>query len=145
MEIKYSPSNFLQKKFYPFILFGSALLSFASLSYSNERYFICGGDEMGCEEGFYQYCICIPYNEVDANSPYCLDFDIFTCTPLSQNTSCAPMFTFKNQNECLATIFHSEPSIPCSITTKDFCLQEHTVMCDANGQLDSCHYPDETS
>lgn len=117
----------------------AGLLSLATLSYSSNRYFICGSDEDGCFAGMYQDCFCIPYNDIEANNPYCLNFDQLKCIPLSQSTNCPPHFIHKNQGECLATIFQSEPTPPCAVTTHSFCLKEHTSICDPNGQLNSCH------
>ncbi len=108
-------------------------------SYCSDRYFLCGPDEDGCFPDIYQYCVCIPYNDWEANSPYCLDFDKFTCIPLSQTMHCDPGLIFKNQGECLATIFQSEPRPPCKITTHQFCIENHTPICDKMGQPKSCH------
>ena len=108
-------------------------------SYCSDRYFLCGPDEDGCYPDIYQYCACIPYNDWEASSPYCLDFDKLTCTPLSQTTHCDPGLIFKNQGECLATIFQSEPRPPCKITTHQFCIENHTPICDKTGQPKSCH------
>jgi hypothetical protein len=113
-------------------------LLLASHCYGSDRYFLCGSDEDGCLKGKYQYCFCIPYNELDANKPHCLDFDEFTCTPLLPSSKCKPSFIFRNQAECLATIFQSEPTPPCTIVTHAFCLQEHVTQCDPDGRLDSC-------
>lgn len=107
-------------------------------AYGHNRYFLCGSDEDGCLPGQYQNCFCIPYNELDADKPHCLDFDQFTCTPLTPNSQCKPSFIFKNQAACLATIFQSEPIPPCTAVSHDFCVQEHVMMCDADGRLDSC-------
>ncbi|MCX7116882.1 MAG: hypothetical protein NTW94_03070 [Legionellales bacterium] len=114
------------------------LFALISTSHSSDRYFLCGPDEDGCFEDMYESCLCIPYNDIEAEHPYCLDFDVLKCTPLSQTPHCEPMFVFNNQSECLATIFQSEPTPPCTITTHAFCLKEHLAICDANGQLDSC-------
>ncbi|KTD09173.1 hypothetical protein Lgra_2408 [Legionella gratiana] len=107
--------------------------------YCNDRYFLCGPDENGCFSNIYRYCACIPYNDLEANSPHCLDFDKLTCTPLSQTIHCPSALIFKNQGECLATIFQSEPSPPCQITTHQFCIENHTPICDKTGQPNSCH------
>lgn len=123
----------------PAFLFFITLLITATSTFSSDRYFLCGSDEDGCLEGMYQYCFCIPYNDIEANNPYCLDFDEFKCTPLTQTPDCKPFFTYRNQSECLATIFQSEPVPPCTITTHSFCLKEHAVICNPEGQLDSCH------
>lgn len=117
-----------------FIILGG--ITFTSIG--SDRYFLCGSDEDGCRPGQYGYCFCIPYNDLEANEPHCLDFDLFKCTPLRTTPNCKPSFIFKNQAQCLATIFQSEPVPPCTVTTHDFCMREHVTMCDANGQLDSC-------
>lgn len=120
------------------ILFFAGLVFFATPSYSSDRFFLCGPDEDGCFEGMYPSCFCIPYNDIEANAAYCLDFNELKCTPLSQTTHCNSYLIYKNQSECLATIFQSEPRPPCTITTLSFCIQEHTIMCDPSGQLSSC-------
>lgn len=130
--------NFFQQKQSLYILYFAALVALAIPSYSSDRYFLCGADEDGCLEGAYQYCFCIPYNDVEANTPYCLDVDALKCTPLSKTINCSSSFVYKNQGECLATIFQSEPMPPCTVTTHSFCLKENVMMCDPNGQLDSC-------
>ncbi|KTC91740.1 hypothetical protein [Legionella cincinnatiensis] len=107
--------------------------------YCNSRYFLCGPDENGCFSDIYRYCACIPYNDWEANNPYCLDFDKLICTPLSQTMHCDSALIFKNQGECLATIFQSEPTPPCQITTHQFCVEHHTPICDKTGQPNSCH------
>ena len=130
----------LEKKTYHYSLLFIGILFIVSSSYSSHRYFLCGPDEDGCYEGIYQYCSCILYNDIEANNPYCLNFDTLTCTPLSQVAYCNPSFIHKNQCECLATIFQSEPTPPCHVTTLSFCLKEHSGICDPNGQPDSCHF-----
>jgi hypothetical protein len=127
------------KKLYLFIFLFTGLLLLAHSSYSSELYFLCGPDEDGCYEGIYQYCTCTPYNDIEANNLYCFDFDNLTCTPLSQTPNCAPSLIYRNQGECLATIFQSEATPPCTIKTHSFCMEHHTSICDPNGQPDSCH------
>ena len=115
------------------------LVALSTLSYSSDLYFLCGPDEDRCIEGSYQHCFCIPYNDTEANEPYCLNFDEMNCTPVSQTPLCKSHFRFKNQGECLATLFQSQPIPSCTITNHAFCLQEHTYRCDPDGQLSSCH------
>lgn len=124
---------------YPTFLISILLLTLINPGYSSDRYFLCGPDEDGCFPDIYQYCACIPYNELEANSPYCLDFSMMTCIPLSKSPYCSPSFIFKNQGECLATIYQSEPLPPCKITTRAFCLENKTSICDPDGQPQSCH------
>ncbi|VEG90285.1 hypothetical protein [Legionella spiritensis] len=107
-------------------------------TYGSDRYFLCGPDEDGCYDGIYQYCACIPYDDLTGDQPYCLDFNLLTCTPLSRVPDCPASLTFKNQGECLGTIFQSEPLPPCPLTTHSFCLEHHISICDSNGQPDSC-------
>src|SRR5665811_813961 len=101
-------------------------------------YYLCGPDEDGCPKGYEQYCACIPYNDQQKMKPYCLDFDKMTCEPVSNVSDCAPDNTYKDQGSCLATIFQSEPTPPCSIVTKTFCEDHHASMCDENGDPESC-------
>lgn len=117
------------------------LLLFSSMNngYASNRYFLCGPDEDGCYEEISQYCACIPYDDLEAGRPYCLNFNEMTCTPLSQTPNCDPAFIFQNQGSCLATIYQSEPRPPCSVTTRSYCLEHHTSICDKNGRPESCH------
>ena len=108
-------------------------------SFASERYFMCGPDEDGCIEGSYQYCFCIPYDEQQANRPYCLDFTNLKCTPLEKIPTCPQSFIYANQGECLATIFQSEPIPACKLSTHKFCLEAHAYICDKEGQLNTCH------
>lgn len=121
------------------VYIGIALLCYSAMSFSNDRYFLCGPDEDGCPEGDHGSCFCIPYNEMEANGPYCLDFNDFTCIPESRTMGCDSTLRYKNQGECLATIFQSEPLPPCTVTTKSFCLEHEALMCDEDGTLNSCH------
>jgi hypothetical protein len=109
------------------------------LVHGSDRYFLCGPDEDGCYQEIYQYCSCIPYDDLEANEPFCLDFDKMICLPLSKKQDCSGSFIFSNQGECLATIFHSEPTHPCQLTTYNFCLEQHTFFCAPDGQPESCH------
>lgn len=121
------------------LLLGFSVLLLMQSSFASERYFICGLDEDGCAEGAYQYCFCIPYDEQEANRPYCLDFNNLKCTPLSKTPDCSRSFIFANQGECLATIFQSEPIPSCRLSTHTFCQEVHAHICDTSGQLNTCH------
>lgn len=112
---------------------------FTNLSYSGDKYFLCGPDENGCYKGIYQYCSCIPYNEKEANKPYCLDFDTMRCRPLSEVPDCFPALIFKDQAGCVSTIFQSEEDPPCPLTSKSFCEENNTYICEEDGHPDSCH------
>lgn len=137
MEQSITKSHLKKLTYIFFISLGLFVL--ISTTYSSDRYFLCGPDEDQCYDRIYQYCSCIPYNDVEANNPYCLDFDKMTCTPLSQSPGCYPMFIYKTQGECLATIFQSSPIPSCTITTRAFCLEHHSSICDPNGHPNSCH------
>ena len=134
-----SASKPFQQKKYRYIFVFSWFAALATPAISSDRYFICGPDEDGCLEGMYHYCFCIPYDDIEANTPYCLDFDKLKCTPLSKTPNCNSHFVYRNQGECLATIFQSEPTPPCTLTTHSFCIKEHAIICGSSGQLDSCH------
>ena len=121
-----------------FIRYGGLWITLSLPCYASDRYFLCGPDEDGCFEESYSSCICIPVDPMNSEAPYCLDFDDLKCTPLSTRPDCSPKLTFNNQNECLATIFQSEPTPPCSFTTLEFCLQKHMMICDPTGQLGRC-------
>ena len=116
-------------------------LLFSTMSFANPLYWLCGPDEDGCsEDGDYEYCACVPYNETNANKPYCLNFDELSCAPLAQNPNCNQHFIFKNQTSCLATIFHSIPDNPCTLTTASFCMEHHPALCDESGTPSSCKH-----
>ena len=108
--------------------------------FCSERYYLCGSDEDGCFLDNAQYCACIPYDEVNAQHGYCLDFGKMTCSPLKDKPDCDDDMKYPNQGECLATIFQSEPKPPCKMTTKTFCTTNHTAFCAMNGEPGSCHY-----
>jgi hypothetical protein len=38
----------------------------------------------------------------------------------------------------LATIFHSIPDNPCTLTSNTFCQDHHTTFCDPDGNPRSC-------
>lgn len=121
-----------------FILTFYGLFFYISCSFSSELYFLCGPDEDGCFEGEYKYCACIPLDN-EANTPHCLDFTTLRCTPLSETALCLPHLTFKNQGDCIATMFHSTPTTPCRVKTRDFCIEQHIEFCDHNGEPNNCH------
>lgn len=126
---------FLDQRMAFFVLLS---MIFISSTYSSDRYFLCGPDEDGCYPEIYRYCACIPYDDFEANSPYCLDFTKMACIPLSRSPNCPSSLIFSNQGACLATIFQSEPTHPCQVTTRSFCLEHHNVFCAADGQPKSC-------
>ena len=123
-----------------FLCYTSIILSMAffNMSYGDSRYLLCGPDEDGCPEDGYQYCGCTPYNEMQGNKSYCLDFDNMTCKPLSESPNCPSRFIFQDQAHCLATIFQSEPEPPCMLTTYQFCKIHNTYFCDGDGNPSSC-------
>lgn len=116
----------------------AGLFFYATFSYSSELYFLCGPDEDGCFDDQYQHCACIPHDNV-ANTPHCLDFTTMTCKPLSEPTNCRPDLIFKNQSDCVATLFHSTLTTPCRVKTRDFCIQHHIQFCDHNAEPNHCH------
>jgi hypothetical protein len=123
------------KKTVQFNLF-MALLLYISLSMAGEQAYLCGSDEDGCSD--YRACACIPYDPIESNQPYCLDFDEFVCKPLKQNPDCYPLFVYPNHGECLATMYQSRPRPACPIVGRAFCLEHRIVFCNANGAFSSC-------
>lgn len=119
------------------ILLSGLVLNFNS--FAADRYLLCGPDEDGCPENGYQYCACIPYNEIAAAEAFCLDFDLFTCKPLSKSPDCDPNMIYKDQAHCLAVIYQSNDASPCSLTTGRFCKEHHSYICDEDGLPQSCH------
>jgi hypothetical protein len=111
---------------------------FFNVSYADSRYLLCGPDEDGCPADGYQYCSCIPYDEMQNGKPYCLDFDRMTCKPLSESPNCSSHFVFKDQAHCLATLFQSEPEPPCVLTTYQFCKENNMYFCDNDGHPENC-------
>jgi len=111
-------------------------LLFSTFNYAS-RYFICGPDENGCYDEIYQYCSCIPVNEIQQNKPFCFN-DNLTCTPLAETPNCHPSSIYPTQNECLATIFHSLPEHPCTVTTDAFCLEHNSYFCAPDGNPSTC-------
>ena len=107
-------------------------------SYSSDLYFLCGPDEDGCFEDDYSSCACVPH-DTEAYTAHCLDMKNLRCTPLSQVTNCPSHLIFKNQGDCVATIFHSTPRKPCRIKTRSFCIENHITFCDRNGDPYNCH------
>ncbi|MFY7698337.1 MAG: hypothetical protein ACOVQX_05955 [Legionella sp.] len=106
--------------------------------WANNRYFICGPDEDGCPEDNEHYCFCIPYDEQYANQPHCLDLVHLRCMPYQPHASCNIHLIYRNQSECLATIFQSEPIPACKITNLLHCQQVKAHVCNKYGQLTSC-------
>ena len=77
-------------------------------SSANPLYFLYGPDEDGCFDDRHEYCACIPYDDVQAEQPYCLNFDKLTCLPLSKTPECNLNDQYVNQSTCLATLYQSE-------------------------------------
>ena len=112
----------------------TCLILSTAITFSAENYFLCGPDEDGCSPDDYRYCICIPRNDIEAEQPFCLDFNTITCLPLSQIPQCPKTDVFKNQSDCVATAFQSEPDPPCGITSKAFCQEQHIPILDVSHQ-----------
>jgi len=124
-------------------LFAGSFLLFslsATTSFATSRYLVCGPDEDGCsrQEGK-QYCACIPYNEQYGATPYCLDFDNFTCSPLAIKPDCDKSLIFPSQANCLAMIFQSEPVPPCQLKSAEYCTKNKMAICDESGNPKTCH------
>lgn len=115
------------------------LVLFINHGFAHERYYLCGPDEDGCSSESPGTCFCIPYNERAASQRYCLDFNTMRCTPLEESPACNPSMVFANQGSCLATMFQSIPTPPCKVTDFKFCQESHSLLCNQDGQLDSCH------
>lgn len=126
--------------FYSFLLYLFCL----NLAFGSDLYWLCGPDEDGCPEDGYEYCACIPHSDPYADQPYCLDFDLLSCEPLAKHPTCDKHFIFDNQMRCLATIYHSMPDIPCTLTTYDFCKNHGSHFCQEDGQPHSCTHPSHT-
>lgn len=124
-----------------FVFYFLGYLMLSSTTLAETRYFLCGPNEDGCSADQYAYCFCIPYDESNANQPYCLNFDNLSCLPVTTQIDCHPAFLFKNQGECLATIFHSHPGAPCDLTHASFCKKHFISMCDKTGQPNHCIKP----
>ena len=135
----YTKSSYLLKYCLLSLISGIILLSSISTQ-ASDLYWLCGSDEDGCLPDGYQFCFCIPQHETQSNQPYCLDFDELSCTPLTKKPHCQDHFIFKDQTSCLATIFHSMPDNPCTLTSKSFCTEHQTAFCDESGQPKTCHY-----
>ena len=132
---------FFKAERYLLFFLSASIIFFSQEGLASDLYWLCGPDEDGCPEDGYQYCVCIPHNDVEANQPYCLDFDTLSCTPLTQTPNCDKHFVFQDQTSCLATIFHSIPDNPCTLTTQSFCLEHQTGFCDESGRPDTCKSP----
>lgn len=111
---------------------------YAVSGFCSEQYFLCGPDEDGCFENEYKDCACIPHDHV-AYSPHCLDFSTLRCKPLVDMPHCPAHLIYKNQGDCIATIFHSTPMSPCHVKTREFCVQHKIMFCDYNGEPSNCH------
>jgi hypothetical protein len=114
------------------------IIFFAQTAFSTGLYFLCASDEDGCDENTYQYCACIPYNETHAETPHCLDFDSLTCMPQALSSSCDPAFVYRNQGDCLASMYQSVLVPPCQTVTYDFCIKHHSQICDVSGRPSTC-------
>ena len=131
---------FSKTKRYLLLITTGTILFFSNMTLADEPYWLCGPDEDGCPEDGYQFCVCIPHHKTEAYQPYCLDFDELSCTPLTQKPNCNSRFIFQNQTSCLATIFHSIPDKPCTLTTQSFCTEHGTAFCDESGKPNTCKY-----
>ena len=116
----------------------AGLCCYITSSIASELYFLCGPDEDGCFDDQYGYCACVPQDQTP-NEPHCLDFNAFKCTSLSDTPHCAPRFIYKNQGDCLATIFHSTPKTPCRVKTLEFCIEHQIQFCEKNVDPHHCH------
>lgn len=115
-----------------------SLCLLVSAGFAAQKYFLCGPDEDGCYPSIYPYCLCMPYDGILATQAYCLDFDNVSCVPLSLMPNCPSGDIIKNQSQCLATAFQSEPDPPCPLKTKKFCVKHHVPLCQKDGGEDSC-------
>lgn len=131
---------FFKTKRYLLFFFSVIIILFSQFALASDLYWLCGPDEDGCPEDGYEFCVCIPHNDTHANQPYCLDFDELGCAPLSEKPDCNSHFVFQDQTSCLATIFHSIPDNPCTLTTKSFCTEHHTAFCEESGNPRTCKY-----
>ncbi len=115
-----------------------SFLLFMGVCPAQEQYFLCGPDEDGCNPDEYSSCLCMPYDGPLASQAYCLDFDNLSCVPLSLMPNCPRGDIMKNQASCLATAFQSEPTPPCPLTTKEFCVTHKVAICDKDGGVNTC-------
>lgn len=109
------------------------LLLLGGFCFANDLYFLCGPDEDGCFEDDYSACVCIPHDEA-AYTPHCLDFERLICVPLLEMPTCRADHIFKNQGDCVATLFHSTPTTPCRVKTYAFCIEHQIHFCEYNTQ-----------
>lgn len=107
-----------------------------SATQANKLYFLCGPDEDGCFDDDYTSCACLP-QDAEPGMPHCLDFNELRCIPLSQTAHCNPLYVFKTQGDCLASMFHSTQTTPCHLKPRSFCIQNHIQFCDYNAN--NCH------
>lgn len=123
-----------------FIIAFAAVCISLSASCNSTRYYLCGPDEDGCPEDYPEYCLCIPLNEKNTHSAYCLNLDELRCTPLSAQKNCDINDIYPSQGHCLAVIYHSLSTPPCKTTTETFCQLHHSYFCDESGAPQSCHH-----
>lgn len=114
-------------------------------AYAEPHYYLCGPDEDGCSPDEYPYCLCMPQDEGLADKPYCLDFDIVACIPLSKQPHCPKGNIFANQSTCLAVAFQSEPDPPCPLVPEQFCRLNHIPFCKPDGGMRDCVIQDGSS
>lgn len=119
----------------------AGVLSIASHGFAAQSFFQCGPDEGGCRKGKEQFCLCIPADETFSDSPFCLNFDDdLSCTAVANaGTTCPAEFTFQNQGECLAVLYHSVIKPACKLVSKEKCQSDKSYFCDASGDPLSCH------
>ena len=109
------------------LIFLIGLCVYVTSSYATDMYFLCGPDEDGCFDDDYTSCICIPQDD-NPNTPYCLYFHNLEFVPFSKKIRCPQTLIFNDQGSCLATIFHSTPTTPCHVKTRDFCITHQIEM-----------------
>jgi hypothetical protein len=105
---------------------------------ASELYYVCGPNEDGCNAFNRPYCLCMPYDGVQASTSYCLDFNDVSCAPLAHKPNCPSSDVFKDQANCLAVAFQSMPTPPCKLRPKSFCLKNKMSMCGKDGGQDTC-------
>lgn len=110
-----------------------------SVTHASTRYFLCGPDEDGCSPNYYTSCLCMPYDELSSQTPYCLDFTTVACIPLAKKPNCPHTDIFKNQATCLATAFQSEAEPTCPLTSEEFCRSHNIPLCAIDGGMNSCN------
>ena len=111
---------------------------FIHMAHASERYFLCGPDEDGCPSNDYKSCLCMPYDEGEARHRYCLNLDNLSCVPLKKVANCPKYYIYKDQSTCVSIAFQSEATPPCKVVSHKFCHNNHVVICDIDGGVDSC-------